>query len=153
MESHYPGGKVLLCPVSYTHLDVYKRQVQFQGEYHIFYQFNPYSPLWGDIHWGHAKSRDLVHWEHLPIAIAPSEPYDTHQKGGIFTGCAMADDDKIKVIYCGSTWAGENLRQVQCLAASQDGIRFHKYEHNPVIPGFPPEGSENFRDPNIWRCV
>ena len=125
--------------------------VQFQGEYHIFYQFNPYSPLWGDIHWGHAKSRDLVHWEHLPIAIAPSEPYDTHPKGGIFTGCAMADDDKIKVIYCGSTWAGENLRQVQCLATSQDGIRFHKYEHNPVIPGFPPEGSENFRDPNIWK--
>lgn len=125
--------------------------VQFRGEYHLFYQFNPYAPVWGDMHWGHAKSRDLIHWEHLPIALAPSEPYETHPKGGIFTGCAMADDDRLRVIYCGSTGTGETLRQVQCLAESRDGIHFHKYPGNPVIPGPPPEGSANFRDPNIWK--
>lgn len=125
--------------------------VQFRGEYHVFYQFNPYASLWGHIHWGHAKSRDLIHWEHLPIALAPSEAYDMHPRGGIFTGCAVVDGNVMKVIYCGSTGEGETLRQVQCLAFSEDGIHFHKWEGNPVIPGPPAEGSENFRDPNIWR--
>lgn len=125
--------------------------VEFQGEYHLFYQFNPYDSLWGHMHWGHVRSRDLIHWEHLPIALAPSESYDTHPRGGIFTGCAMADGDELKVIYCGSTGEGSSLRQVQCLAVSRDGIHFAKDPDNPVITGPPPEGSANFRDPNIWR--
>ena len=125
--------------------------VEFRGEYHLFYQFNPYAPVWGDMHWGHAKSRDLIHWEHLPIALAPSEPFELHPKGGIFTGCAMEVNGVMKVIYCASTGTGETLRQVQCLAESRDGIHFSKYPGNPVIPGPPPEGSANFRDPNIWE--
>ncbi len=125
--------------------------VEFRGEYHLFYQFNPYAPVWGHMHWGHARSRDLIHWEHLPIALAPSEPYDTHPRGGIFTGCAMADGEELKVIYCGSTGEGSDLRQVQCLAVSRDGIHFTKDADNPVIAEPPPEGSANFRDPNIWR--
>lgn len=125
--------------------------VEFKGEYHIFYQLNPYSPLWGHMHWGHARSRDLIHWENMPIALAPSESYDKHPKGGIFTGCAMADGDELKVIYCGSTGEGSSLRQVQCLAVSKDGIHFTKDPDNPVIAEPPPEGSANFRDPNIWR--
>lgn len=125
--------------------------VEFKGEYHMFYQFNPYAPLWGHMHWGHARSRDLIHWEHLPIALAPSEPYDMHPRGGIFTGCAMADGDELKVIYCGSTGEGSSLCQVQCLAVSRDGVHFIKDPENPVIGQPPPEGSANFRDPNIWR--
>jgi beta-fructofuranosidase len=51
--------------------------VQYKGDYQLFYQYYPYASSWGPMHWGHAKSKDLVHWEHLPVALAPSEPYDS----------------------------------------------------------------------------
>ncbi len=125
--------------------------IQFQGDYHVFYQHNPYGPLWGMMHWGHARSKDLIHWEHLPIALAPSEDYDSDPQGGIFTGSAVVDQGTLKVFYCGSTGEGENTRQVQCLAVSSDGIHFEKYCQNPVISVPPPEGSKDFRDPNVWK--
>lgn len=60
------------------------------GMYHMFYQYYPYESKWGPMHWGHAVSRDLLHWEHLPAALAPDEPYD---RDGCFSGSALTLPD------------------------------------------------------------
>src|SRR5919199_225960 len=72
--------------------------IQWDGQYHLFYQYNPHGPLWGDIHWGHAVSPDLVHWTDLPIALAPDAPYD---RDGVFSGCAVDHDGVPTIIYTG----------------------------------------------------
>ena len=71
--------------------------IYFKGKYHFFYQYNPYSGFWDCMHWGHAVSDDLIHWEYLPVALAPSEPYEDHLKGGCFSGSAIEFDGKL---YC-----------------------------------------------------
>ena len=58
----------------------------------------PYDSIWGPMHWGHAKSKDLLHWEELPVALAPSESYD---KDGCFSGSAIVKDDKLYLLYTG----------------------------------------------------
>ena len=68
--------------------------IYFRGKYHIFYQYNPYEGFWGSIHWGHAISDDMMHWEYLPLALAPSETYDDHPRGGCFSGSAAQHDGK-----------------------------------------------------------
>jgi beta-fructofuranosidase len=125
--------------------------IQYKGEYHVFYQHHPYSAQWGPMHWGHVKSKDLVHWEHLPIALAPSEEYD---RDGCFSGSAVDDNGTLTVIYTGHTWIDrekDEVEQVQCIATSTDGIHFSKDASNPVIPHPPKEGSRHFRDPKVWK--
>ena len=63
--------------------------IQWKGQYHLFYQYNPFAPVWGSIHWGHAMSDDLVHWRDLPIALAPTP--GTVDEYGVFSGCAFDD--------------------------------------------------------------
>lgn len=123
----------------------------FRGKYHFFYQYNPYDSYWGAMHWGHAVSDDLLHWEYLPIALAPSEAYDDHKEGGCFSGSAIEHDGKLFLIYTGTTNYGDGFVQTQCVAYSEDGIHFEKYEKNPVITA--PEGYDpaNFRDPKVWK--
>ncbi|MCI1209842.1 MAG: glycoside hydrolase family 32 protein [Treponema sp.] len=125
--------------------------VQFRGKYHMFYQYNPYEAFWGQMYWGHAISDDLVHWKYLPIALAPSEPYDDHHLGGCFSGSALVYADKLYLMYTGTSNHGKGFEQTQCLACSSDGIHFEKYEGNPVLKA--PDGYDpaNFRDPKIWR--
>lgn len=123
----------------------------YKGEYHLFYQHYPYAPVWGAMHWGHAKSKDLVHWEHLPIALAPSESYDLHERGGCFSGSAVDDDGVLSVLYTGTILRDGAVIQTQNLAISTDGIIFHKYEGNPVISAPPKDGSADFRDPKVWK--
>lgn len=74
------------------------------GVYHAFFQHHPYSEHWGPMHWGHATSRDLIRWQHQPIATAPDTPYD---KDGCFSGCAVDDNGVLTLIYTGHVWLGE----------------------------------------------
>lgn len=123
----------------------------YKGKYHFFYQCNPYDGFWNSMHWGHAVSDDMIHWEYLPLALAPSESYDDHLKGGCFSGSAIEHDGKLWLIYTGTANHGNGSEQTQCLAWSEDGIHFEKYEGNPVIKA--PEGiaADSFRDPKIWK--
>lgn len=122
--------------------------VFFNGYYHVFYQHHPYSPDWGPMHWGHARTKDFIHWEHLPIALAPSEDYD---EDGCFSGSAVVEDGVLHLFYTGHRIVDGKAIQVQCRASSTDGIRFVKDPKNPLINHFPPEGSEDFRDPKVWK--
>ena len=125
----------------------------YNGEYHLFYQYNPYSSQWGPMHWKHIKSKDLVNWKDLDIAIAPDEEYDV---SGCFSGSAIEKDGKMYLMYTGHQDPGgfENLRQVQCIAVSEDGKNFTKYENNPVIDStkLPKEAIiQDFRDPKVYK--
>ena len=98
---------------------------------------------------GHARSKDLVQWEHLPVALAPEGPED---KDGCFSGSAVVDGDTLALIYTGHKFHGDpadenNLYQVQCLATSRDGIHF---ERQGMVIDTPP-GMHHFRDPKVWR--
>ncbi|MFH6662220.1 glycoside hydrolase family 32 protein [Streptococcus suis] len=126
--------------------------VYFKGEYHLFYQFNPYESVWGPMHWGHAKSKDLVNWEHLPVALAPDKDYD---KDGCFSGSAIVKDDTLWLMYTGHIVNEDgSVRQVQNMAYSIDGIHFEKLAQNPVATEelLPEEVIANdFRDPKIFE--
>ncbi len=126
--------------------------IYFNGKYHFFYQYNPYDSYWGEMYWGHAVSDDMLHWEYLPIALAPSETYDSHKKGGCFSGSAIEHNGMLYLFYTGTANYGNGFIQTQCMAYSSDGIHFEKYEQNPIISE-PPEGfeRENFRDPKVWK--
>ena len=127
----------------------------FQGEVHLFFQYYPYDVCWGPMHWGHAKTKDFIHWELLPAALAPDKEYD---KDGCFSGGAVEMPDGrhlliytgVKKIPCedGST----AINQTQCIAFG-DGREYEKTSDNPVIGAdLLPEGgsTSDFRDPKVW---
>ena len=122
----------------------------YKGEYHLFYQYNPYSTVWDSMHWGHAVSRDLLRWTYLPAAMAPDRSYDSF---GCFSGSAIElPDGKQLLLYTGvrkeGGERGEEI-QTQCVAVG-DGLDYQKYVQNPVIDGsaLPPRLSRNtFRAP------
>lgn len=121
--------------------------MQWNGEYHLFYQYNPHGPFWGTIHWGHAVSLDLVHWQHLPLALTP-EP-GTADEDGCWSGCAVDHDGVPTLIYSGDR-AGQ---QRACLATSNDGLlTWQKHPGNPLIAE-PPPGLHlmAYRDHCVWR--
>ena len=128
----------------------------YQGQYHMFYQYYPYDSHWNSMHWGHAVSPDLLHWEYLPAVLAPDEKYD---RDGCFSGSAITlPDGRQLLMYTGVVedhlWGGEtNTIQTQCLAVG-DGIDYKKVENNPVLSAedLPEGGSRSdFRDPKMWR--
>ena len=121
------------------------------GEYHLYFQHNPYGSMWGNMHWGHSVSKDLVHWEHLDPAIAR----DT--LGHIFSGSAIVDknnsagygENTIIAFYTSHRNVPGGQSQVQSMAYSTDnGRTYTKYEQNPVLTPF--DGLQNFRDPKVF---
>jgi len=120
--------------------------VYFQGLYHVFYQYNPYDSIWGPMHWGHATSKDLLSWKHLPVALSP----DQNDEEGCFSGGAVVMGRKLLTLYTSHKENGGQL-QTQSLACSNDGVLFEKYEKNPVLNqnDLPENASKkDFRDPN-----
>ncbi len=117
----------------------------WKGKYHIFYQYNPNGAFWGTMHWGHAVSTDMIHWKHLPIALAPTR--GGPDKDGVFSGCAVDNDGVPTIIYTGTK------PETQCLATSSDDLyTWKKYAGNPIIVGPPADlAVTGFRDPCVWR--
>lgn len=113
-------------------------------EYHLFYQHNPYGSKWGNMHWGHAISKDLINWEHRPDAITPDA------LGTIFSGSAVVDTDNTAGFGAGAIvaiYTQNSDRQVQSIAYSTDnGRSFTKYENNPVLTS----DARDFRDPKVF---
>ena len=124
------------------------------GVYHLYYQYNPYGSMWGNMHWGHSSSRDLVNWEHHPVAIAPD------QWGTIFSGSAVVDENNTAGFGEGAVvamYTSCSLTQKQSIAYSLDGgLTFTKYDGNPVV-----QAPQECRDPKVfwneetgcWNCV
>lgn len=131
--------------------------VYFEGEYHLFYQYYPEATVWGPMHWGHAVSKDLVHWEHLPIALYPDA------LGLIFSGSTVVDwhnasgfgvngKPPLVAIFTQHLMEGEKSGrtdfQYQSVAYSNDrGRTWTMYKGNPVIPNT--EKIKDFRDPKV----
>lgn len=124
--------------------------VHFAGEYHLFYQYNPYGDQWGHMSWGHAVSRNLLDWEELPVAI-PERDGEM-----IFSGCIVVDRANVSGLGRGDEppflafYTGYDPSagiQRQCLAYSHDrGRTFHFYEGNPLID----LRMAHFRDPKVF---
>ncbi|KRF08032.1 sucrose-6-phosphate hydrolase [Paenibacillus sp. Soil766] len=149
-EDRYRLGYHLMPPAGW--MNDPNGLIYWNGEYHVFYQHYPFESKWGPMHWGHAKSKDLIHWEHLPIALAPSEDYDSGETGGYgcWSGSAVDDNGVLTLVYTGHV-DGRTPTEVQCLATSTDGIIFSKSGANPVLGGAPEEGGFGFRDPKVWQ--
>lgn len=125
--------------------------VYYKGEYHLFYQYNPFGDTWGHMSWGHAVSRDLVHWTHLPVALGEengemifsgSAVVDWHNSSGLCRNQDPGDASCLIAIY-----TGNSDRQSQNIAFSNDrGRTWTKYKGNPVID----PGLRDFRDPKVF---
>ena len=114
------------------------------GVWHLYYQYNPYGSMWGNMHWGHSSSADLIHWKDEGVALAPDV------WGTMFSGSCVTQGERVVAMYTSSrpTPFGADV-QAQCLAFSDDGGKtFSKYEGNPVLTGKDPD----FRDPRpFWN--
>ena len=133
---------------SYGWMNDANGMVYKDGEYHLYFQYNPYGSKWGNMHWGHAVSTDLMHWKELQPAIAR----DT--LGHIFSGSSVVDygntagygKGAIIALY---TSASDKNGQIQCMAYSTDnGRTFTKYDGNPILRPF--DGIKDFRDPKVF---
>ena len=130
--------------------------IYYKNRYQLFYQYYPYSSTWNSMHWGHAVSDDLLHWEYLPAALAPDRYYD---QDGCFSGSAVEmPDGQLLLMYTGVRCEGNakgpgHEVQTQCLAVG-DGIDFEKWHLNPVLTEYSlPAGGDrhDFRDPKLFR--
>lgn len=122
----------------------------FGGYYHVFYQHCPNCETPDEpMCWGHARTKDFITWEELPIALAPDMPYD---KGGCWSGTAIEKDGVLYLYYASVVKDGDRAIQSVSVAYSEDGINFNKYAKNPIIATYPQDGSPDFRDPAL-ACI
>lgn len=125
--------------------------IHWDGKYHLFYQYHPESPRFGLAYWGHAVSEDAIHWQDLPVALAPSPggPDAT----GCWSGCVVDNDGVPTAVYTGVGPEGYG-QQAQCIATSRDGLlTWEKYSGNPILSEIPAISNQPYdlRDPMIWR--
>ncbi|MFW6263389.1 MAG: glycoside hydrolase family 32 protein [Thermotogota bacterium] len=128
--------------------------IEYKNQYHLFYQFNPHGPTWGKMHWGHAVSKDLFHWMHLPVALYPDQPFSKEDDSGIFSGSAIEKDDQLLLMYTqyyDPNIFPDRLKEEQCIAFSEDGVNFEKYTGNPVIATPPNPSVHDYRDPKVFK--
>jgi beta-fructofuranosidase len=135
--------------------------IWWKGQYHLFYQLNPQGAVWGDMHWGHAISPDMVHWHHQPIALAPTP--GGADSNGCFSGSAVIFEGKPTFIYTGVQNAppsettlhdgNDSLRETQMLATAEDDQLLHWKKLETPIIATPPPGIfvTGFRDPCPWQ--
>lgn len=127
--------------------------IYFKGKWHLFFQHYPDGIIWGPMHWGHAISDDLLHWEEQPIALYPDE------HGLIFSGSAIYDKNNTSGLFDeegglvlffthAKKISKDFYEESQSIAFSHDGVNFYKYEGNPVIPN---PGEEDIRDPRVFE--
>ena len=137
--------------------------IYYKGQYHLFYQHFPYTCEWGTMHWGHAVTRDFVHFEHLPIALYPSKIYD---RNGCFSGSAIEKDGDMYLYYTSIRYAKENPEYVhvqysdddliasQSLVISHDGYTFDNKNDKHLVIGVIEDTSHgdkrHTRDPKVW---
>jgi beta-fructofuranosidase len=134
--------------------------IYWKGHYHMFFQYNPNAAVWGDMHWAHAMSDDMIHWRHLPIALAPTPGWD--DADGCFTGSAVDAYGAVTILYTGVKTtspdratlrdAVHNFREVVCLATSGDPqLRTWNKWKEPVLGPSADPRLTGFRDPFLWR--
>jgi fructan beta-fructosidase len=124
----------------------------YEGEYHLFYQHNPYEKEWENMSWGHAVSKDMIHWQELPVALSPDN------LGTMFSGSAVIDYNNTAGFNKGNTpamiavyTANSDAKQVQCMAYSLDkGRTWTKYSKNPLIDSKAKWNSQDTRDPRVF---
>lgn len=126
--------------------------VYYDGEYHLFFQHNPYEREWGNMHWGHAVSTDLIHWSEVGEALFPDE------LGTMYSGSAVVDEDNTSgygkpghpALVAFYTADGPE-KEVQCMAWSLDkGRSWTKYDGNPVVDSKEKWGTRDTRDPKVF---
>lgn len=137
--------------------------IYYKGKYHLFYQYFPYAPVWGTMHWGHAVSDDLVNWEHRGIALFPTKYGDM---SGCFSGSAVEDEGKMVLFYTGVHYhetdpenihlsAHDHFDSCQMMISSEDGIHFDNFNGKQVV--IPPITDKKIgdkthtRDPKVWK--
>ena len=136
--------------------------IYWQGQYHMFFQYNPHAAVWGDMHWYHSVSPDMIHWRHRPVAIAPTPGWADSE--GVFSGTAIVHQGRVAMLYTGvqnappensSIRDGQhNFHESQLLAWADDAsLNTFTKVTTPVIAN-PPEGMKvtGFRDPSPWRA-
>lgn len=126
--------------------------IYFKGEHHLFYQYNPTDWHWGNLHYGHAVSKDLLHWEHRPIALYPAlDRGETH----CYSGCSYINNGQIELLYT-SVGQGErcqNSGSQQWAATTEDGVTWKQIPENPVMRNTDAPGKRltEWRDPFVFR--
>ncbi len=137
--------------------------IYYGGKYHLFYQYFPYAPFWGTMHWGHAISDDLVTWEHLGVALHPTKDYD---RNGVFSGSAIEMDGKLALYYTAVVYDGErpdnihlsvgyNGIQSQAMIISENGYDFDNFNDKKHIIGAFTDldiaNPHDCRDPKVFK--
>lgn len=135
--------------------------IYYKGEYHLFYQYFPYAPRWGTMHWYHVTSKDMVHFEDRDIALFPTQYFDAN---GCFSGSAIEIDGKMVIYYTAvrytkpkpenihSNVSGRDYEACQAMIVSKDGYEFDNFNGKKVIIDVGAHGDRtDTRDPKVWK--